>query len=318
MAQQKKTATRRSATQRSVKQRPDPLALKLFRLLFKAGGIIAPGATGRLAYNVWLTPQRFSTPESEKPAELSAHIEQLAINDKTVTTYEWGRPRTTHSGPTDPGSTAPDSTVSGSSILLVHGWSGRGTQLASFIPPLLARGFHVVSFDAPAHGRSTGKQTTLYEISETIEALQAKHGAFHSAITHSFGGPCLAVAMKHGVKAGRVINICPPAHTRDMIDKFTEMLGINENTRQRLIDQMEANFGEDVWQDTSMPLIVSKLDTPALVIHDTDDIDVPWQEGQVIADAWKDARFISTSGLGHRRILRDAEVIDKTVKFISG
>ena len=303
MAMQNKTAT-----QRPVKKRPDPLALKLFRLVFKVGGIIAPGATGRFAYNVWLTPQRFRTPDSEKPAEGSAHIEHMDINDKTVTTYEWGRS----------GSTVPDSSMSSPGILLVHGWSGRGTQLAAFIPPLLEKGFRVVSFDAPAHGKSTGKQTTLYEISETIEALQAKHGPFHSVITHSFGGPCLAVAMKHGVSAGRVVNICPPAHTRDIIDKFTEMLSINENTKQRLIAQMEENFGEDVWQDTSMPLNIQQLDIPALVIHDTDDIDVPWQEGQAIADAWKNAEFIRTSGLGHRRILRDPEVVDKTVEFISG
>jgi pimeloyl-ACP methyl ester carboxylesterase len=95
------------------------------------------------------------------------------------------------------------------------------------------------------------------------------------------------------------------------------MLSINENIKQRLIEQMEENFGKDVWQDTSMPLIVSKLDTPALVIHDTDDIDVPIEEGQVIADAWKDASFISTNSLGHRRILRDAEVVGKTVEFIT-
>ena len=296
----------------AVKKRPDPLVLKLFRLVFKVGGIIAPGATGRFAYNVWLTPHRFRTPDSEKTAEQSARIGHLQINDKSVTTYEWGQ-----TGSAITSSTTPDSTTSAPTILLVHGWSGRGTQLAAFIPPLLEKGFHVVSFDAPAHGKSTGKQNTLYEISETIEALQAKYGIFHSAITHSFGGPCLAVAMKHGVSAGRVVNICPPAHTRDIIDKFTAMLNINENIKQRLIGEMEENFGKDVWQDTSMPLIVSKLDNPALVIHDTDDIDVPIEEGQVIADAWKDASFISTNGLGHRRILRDGEVIGKTVEFIT-
>jgi len=291
----------------AVKKRPDPLVLKLFRLIFKVGGIIAPAATGRFAYNVWLTPHRFSTPDSEKTAERSARTGHLQINGKSVTTYEWGQP----------GSTVSGSTISAPTILLVHGWSGRGTQLAAFIPPLIERGFHVVSFDAPAHGKSTGKQTTMYEISGTIEAIQAKYGRFHSVITHSFGGPCLAVAMKHGVSAGRVVNICPPAHTRDIIDKFTGMLNINKNIKQRLIAQMEENFGKDVWQDTSMPLNVSKLDTLALVIHDTDDIDVPIEEGQIIADAWQDARLLSTSGLGHRRILRDAKVVDKTVDFIT-
>lgn len=298
---------KQGAAQRPVTKRPDPLVLRLFRLVFKIGGILAPGATGRFAYKVWLTPQRFKTPASEKPAEEIARIDQLEINGKSVTTYEWSQTESARSGPA----------VSKPVVLLAHGWSGRGTQLATFIPPLLEKGFHVVSFDAPAHGKSTGKQTTLYEISETIEAMQAKYGAFHAAITHSFGGPCLAVAMKHGVSVDRVVNICPPARTRDMIDKFSDMLSINEATKQRLIGQMEQNFGEDVWQDTSMPLNISKLDIPALVIHDTDDIDVPIEEGQVIADAWKDAKFIRTSGLGHRRILRDADVVSQVVAFIT-
>lgn len=36
----------------------------------------------------------------------------------------------------------------GAAVILVHGWEGRGTQLGSFVAPLVAKGFRVLLFDA--------------------------------------------------------------------------------------------------------------------------------------------------------------------------
>jgi hypothetical protein len=55
---------------------------------------------------------------------------------------------------------------------------------------------------------------------------------------------------------------------------------------------------------------------PLLVIHDRDDAEVPWQDGAMIAQAWPRATLSTTSGLGHRRIVRDAEVIREAVGFL--
>ena len=61
---------------------------------------------------------------------------------------------------------------------------------------------------------------------------------------------------------------------------------------------------------------VKAVPIPSLLIHDTNDTDIPWQEGEAVARAWNDAKFIKTSGLGHRRILRDDFVIETTVAYI--
>src|SRR3989304_6214218 len=42
-------------------------------------------------------------------------------------------------------------------ILLVHGWSGRGTQLFKIADELVKTGYSTISFDAPAHGKSPEK-----------------------------------------------------------------------------------------------------------------------------------------------------------------
>lgn len=285
-------------TSSKIDTRPEPLILKLFKLAFKVGGIISPKLTGCAAYKLWITPQRFKTPESEQLAKNSAVTEFHEINNKKIATYHWG-----NTGPT---------------ILLIHGWSGRGTQMGTFAEPLVKSGFRVLSFDAPSHGISTGKQTNIYEIADTILALNKIYGPFKSVITHSFGGPCLAIAMKKGLSTSRVVNISPPAATEGLVNKFTAALSISRNVEQELMRCIEKNFGKDVWFDSSMENNIGEFDVHALVIHDVDDIDVPWHEGQIIAKAWNKVRFIKTSNLGHRRILRDPETIKTTVDFLMG
>lgn len=279
-------------------KRPDPMILKLFRLGFQVGGRLAPPVAGKLAYRLWLTPTRFKTPASEQKALESADIKFLQINDHKIATFHWGQ-----SGPT---------------VLLVHGWSGRGAQLGSFVEPLIEAGYRVLSFDAPGHGKSSGKQSSLYKIVDTLLALQEHFGNFDSIITHSFGGPCVAKALQQGLTTKRLVSIAPPASTQSLVDKYTHFLRIPNKARNSMARHIENQFGEAVWQDLSMVNTVKELKIPGLLIHDTHDIDIPWQEGYEVSQAWGNAEFIKTSELGHRRILRDAGVIEAVVKFVVG
>jgi pimeloyl-ACP methyl ester carboxylesterase len=275
---------------------PVPLVLRLIRLGFIIGGSISPKLAGRVAYNLWFTPTRFSTPASEQEALRSADCVYRKINGINIATYHWGQ-----SGPT---------------VLLAHGWSGRGTQLGAFVEPLVAAGFRVLSFDAPAHGSSSGKQTTLYEIADVMLALNDQYGPFDSVITHSFGGPCLAVAIQRGLKTTSVVSISPPARLAALVEKFADTLAIPEKAVKDFVQRFEDSFGKNIFEQASMVNNVRDLDMPALVIHDEDDADIPWRDGQAVAQAWKNAIFIKTSTLGHRRILRDGLIIQTAVDFI--
>jgi pimeloyl-ACP methyl ester carboxylesterase len=43
---------------------------------------------------------------------------------------------------------------------------------------------------------------------------------------------------------------------------------------------------------------------------------VPYTHGSSIAEAWPGAELFTTTGLGHRAILRDPEVVRRTVEFL--
>jgi hypothetical protein len=65
-----------------------------------------------------------------------------------------------------------------------------------------------------------------------------------------------------------------------------------------------------------LPRFARDLPLTALVIHDREDVEVPWREGAAIAAAWPGAELLTTQGLGHRRILRDPAVVARVSTFL--
>ena len=277
-------------------RRVQRLQRQLMQFGFRAIGTAAPRLAGRCAYRLWFKTYRYQEPERER--RLLAQAERLTLNSTSgpVAAYRWG-------------TTAP-------SVLLVHGWNGRGAQMGAFVEPLQALGYSVIAFDAPGHGRSTGSRTDVFEVGATIRALADRYGPLHALVAHSFGAMCSAVALNTGLPCERVVCISPPASADWLLEKFGELLTLPPRVQTRLRHLFARDYGDDVWERASPRALVQTLSTPALVIHDENDTDVPWQQGEAVAAAWQGARFLRTRGLGHRRILRDRKVIDAAIDFI--
>ena len=150
---------------------------------------IAPPLATSYAIKLFGTPIRFTTPEREKMMAKSAQKEMLLIPElnKKVMVYTYG--------------------YSKIKVLLVHGWSGRGTQLYKIADKLLENGFMTISFDAPAHGNSKGKTTMMNEFIATAIYLQEKYGPFEIAIGHSLGGMAVLNGVKGDLKINKAITI---------------------------------------------------------------------------------------------------------------
>jgi len=80
-------------------------------------------------------------------------------------------------------------------------------------------------------------------------------------------------------------------------------------------ERIERRLGVS-WSSLDVASFAAQMRTPLLVIHDREDAEVPWQEGAIIAQAWPGARLSTTSGLGHRRLVRDREVVREAVDFV--
>ena len=205
---------------------------------------------------------------------------------------------------------------SGPRVLLVHGWGGRGAQLGAFVEPLVARGFSVVAFDAPGHGASEVGLVTIPQMVAAVGAVAAHHGPLGGLIAHSVGSVVAARAMFEGLETRRAVFIGPAADLVNPAVRFTDMLGFSRRVGQLMHERIARRIAMP-WSAFSVPELAPALKAPLLVIHDRDDGEVPWQHGRVITHDWPGAQLLTTDGLGHRRILRDANVVSAAAAFIS-
>jgi len=278
-----------------------PPGLRLLRFTYSTAGRVFPGYFGKLAYEQWFTTARFKTPDYELPALNSAEKETINVNGLNVAVYIWQ-----------------DKAVeTRATLLFIHGWTGRGTQIANYIKPLNAIGYRVISFDGPAHGNTPGKQTSVLEFTDVVLALDQHYGPFDAAITHSFGGMVLAYAMSMGLKVNCAACICPPKNFQVLIDNFQRILSLPDSVMKVLLRKTYASHGQIIRDAVDTLNNVKNLTCKGLIIHDEDDIEISWHSSEEIAQAWPNAKFIKTKGLGHRRIIHDKNVIASIVDFFN-
>jgi hypothetical protein len=205
---------------------------------------------------------------------------------------------------------------SGPAVYLLHGWAGAAAQLTSFVPELTRLGFTVVAIDAPAHGASGGRRSSMLHFSRALRAVVEREGAPHAVIAHSLGGAAAAHAVHEGMPADRLVFIGTPADIGTYFRGFLGAVGIPRRLHDAVVDALQRRFGFR-WEHLGLPRLGPSMRTPLLVLHDTGDEEIPFADGELVARTWPGAVLVPTSGLGHRRILRDAEVVTRAVRFVS-
>ncbi len=200
-------------------------------------------------------------------------------------------------------------------VLWVHGWAGRSTQLYMIADKLLEKGYMVISFDGPAHGKSTGKTTEMPDFLETIAEIDKQYGPFEAAIGHSFGGVCLYNALSENFSVKKLVTIGAADKISDVILNFTKNLHVKP-----IIAHKMKRFFDKKWQrdiDVHSSSVKAKnVDIPTLIVHDSFDGDVDVSCAIKIRQNLQNGTLLITEGLGHTKILRDAKVASKIVDFI--
>src|SRR6266700_4605099 len=268
--------------------------LVLTRAGLQALSALAPPIAERLAMDLFYRPQR-RREEPQVPG-VACHRWQLRARAGWLTAWHYG------AGPT---------------VLLVPGWSGAAAQWSRFLGPLVRAGYNAVALDLPAHGFSDGTRTNLQEFIDSVIDAAARLQPVHAVLAHSLGATATTLALARGLRAERAVLIAPPS--RDVpgfVHAFARRVGLAPARERGLVARMRRKFG-DLEQFDALRA-ASALTTPALVIHDVDDGQVPFAQGEALARAWPGARLRAFQGLGHNRPLKDADVVREALAFIAG
>ncbi len=206
--------------------------------------------------------------------------------------------------------------ISSKKVLLAHGWSGRGTQLAVIAEGLLKAGYSVISFDAPAHGRASGKMSMMPHFIEAIEFLEQEFGPFEAIIGHSLGGMASLKAVSDGLPVKKLVIIGTANSVTRITREFAHNMKMNDKVAAKMKSYFDNKFGADM--DTLSGAVSAEgVKIPTLVIHDEDDVDVRISSAYEIHDKLENSELYVTEQLGHRRILGNPEVISKINQFLS-
>lgn len=271
-----------------------PIRVWALRAAFRTVGSFAPEVAARWAETIFCTPPRHDPPATEEEFLATGKGFAVRSEGQELAAWEWG------AGPT---------------ILLAHGWGSRAGRFRAMGRALVEAGFRVVAHDAPAHGRSTGRFASLPEFARALRAVADKVGEVYGVVGHSLGGAAACVAMHAGLEARRVVIVAPPADVQGFSTDFGDYFRIPPRARQVLRRNLETRLRTRL-EDLHIPTLARSLPAPALIIHDREDAEVPFSHGEEIARAFPRARLIATSGLGHRAILRDPEVVRQVVAFL--
>jgi pimeloyl-ACP methyl ester carboxylesterase len=276
-------------------------SMKIPKIILVVGqflSFISTKLTVQFAARLFTSPIKHTIPKRELEMDRLARQEVLLIPSiqKRINVY--------HSGATL------------KKILLVHGWSGRGTQLVKFTEAFEKLGFQIVSFDAPAHGKSPGNTTLMPDFIASILEIEKQFGPFEAAIGHSLGGMSLLNAVKEGFKIKRLTIIGSGDIVKDIIDDFVKKLQLNSKIGDLLRIHFEKKSNRTMDSYSSFHA-ASEISIPVLVIHDENDQEVPVSCAHHIHQHLKNGDLMITQNLGHRKILGDAAVIQKTIQFIT-
>jgi pimeloyl-ACP methyl ester carboxylesterase len=264
--------------------------------MFRTVGSVAPEAAARWAETIFCRPPRHEPRTADEEFLATGRRFSVVSEAQELAAWEWGQ------GPT---------------VVLVHGWGSRAGRFSAMARALAQGGFRVVGYDAPAHGRSTGRLASLPEFGRALGAVGRSVGPVYGLVGHSLGGAAATLALRDGLHAERIVLLAAPADVIRFSTAFADHLRLSPETRAALRRNLEIRL-KARWDELHLPTIVQSLRVTALLLHDREDEDVPFSQAEEIARAWPGARLVPTTGLGHRAILRDPAVVRRAVAFFQG
>jgi pimeloyl-ACP methyl ester carboxylesterase len=272
-----------------------PARVLALRAVFRTVGTVAPELAARWAETLFCTPPQHEPRSGDETFLDTGRRFTVRCDGEDLAAWEWG---------------------AGPAVVLVHGWGSRAGRFSVMGRGLLAAGRRVVAYDAPAHGRSTGRLASLIEFARALRAVANQVGPVHALVGHSLGGAAAVLAIRDGLAVERVVLIAAPADVTRFTTTFADHLRIPEKARLAMRRNLEHRL-EARWDELHIPTIVRKFRMAALLIHDHGDPDVPYRNAEEIAAAWPGARVLATEGLGHRAVLRDPAVVRSAVAFLT-
>ena len=274
------------------------LAISYIRAKFKLLSSISKKKAAEKAFELFCTPQR----RNKKPLpKIFEQAEKLHFSMDGTAIYGW---RWNH--PAD------------RKVLILHGFESSATNFDRYVKPLIKKRYEVLAFDAPAHGRSGGKKVKAPLYKRMIQEVNKRYGPVQSYMAHSFGGLAISLALEETSQTNdyRLVLIAPATETSTAIDSFFKFLQLDAAVRTEFEKVIIKSGGvSSEWY--SIKRAMKHIRAKVLWFQDKEDEITPLTDVlKVKAENYPNIEFVITTGLGHRRIYRDNNVLKAIIDFL--
>jgi pimeloyl-ACP methyl ester carboxylesterase len=274
------------------------VALKYLQVKFRLLSSLSKRKAAEKAFQLFCTPQ---TRNKKKLPPVFEKAEKLSfqLGADTVRGYRWNAP-------------------SEKKVLIAHGFESSVINFDRYVKPLIRKGYEVLAFDAPAHGRSSGRKIDAAVYRDMFIHIYNNYGPVDSFIAHSFGGLCLSLALEalQPSNSCRLVLIAPAVETTRAIDNFFDFLKLNAGVRKEFDEIIREISGhEPSW--FSIARCAPHLKAQVLFLQDRDDHMTPISDVEpIMVKNYSNFHFVISEGLGHRRIYRDNESLKTILEFL--
>jgi hypothetical protein len=274
------------------------LALSYVRTKFKVLTSISKKKAAEKAFELFCTPQVRNKKPLPKIFEQAEKL-HFKIDGLIVRGWRWNNPGKRKA-------------------LIIHGFESSVSNFDKYIKQLVLKGYEVLAFDAPAHGRSEGKQINAPLFKRTIMEINKRFGPVQSFMAHSFGGMAVSLALEemNHTDDHRLVLIAPATETMTAINSFFRFLQLDQSLRpefEKLIIK-KGGVSPD-WY--SIKRAMKHISAKVLWVHDEEDDITPVSDVmKVKSENYSNIDFVITKGLGHRRIYRDNKVAATILEFL--
>src|SRR5436190_5718336 len=275
------------------------LAIAYIRTKLRLLTAVSKKKAATKAFELFCTPQFRNV--KELPAIFSeAEKLQFKFQEYSIAGYRWRK-------------------GAGRRALIIHGFESSVINFDKYVNPLLKKGYEVLAFDAPAHGRSSGMRVNAVIFRDFIKFVCQHYGPVQSFIAHSFGGlaVCMALAETRHDENYRIALIAPATETKTAVDQFFEFIKLDDAEVRKEFEEIITQLSGHPVSWFSIHRTLNKIKAKILWLHDKDDRVTPLEDVlKIKEETYPNIQFVITKGLGHRRIYRDAKVGKAIVTFL--
>lgn len=202
-------------------------------------------------------------------------------------------------------------------FLVVHGWADSTQSMETIIQTLLSQGHTVWAMDHIGHGLSEGNRSHLFGyiegLKEVIREIEKKGLHLSGVVAHSMGGAAIINLGADFLEDKKLVMMGVPVRIfESMFDRMSEV-GISKKVLDNLLDSISEEFNES-WKNLHPLKHTDKIKNNFMFIHDKNDEQCSYEDVIQLLEG-KSALSYLTENLGHRKILRDQNVMKKIVEF---